>query len=62
MPKKIRDLIKDLKKAGFSDRGGKGSRNFVHVQGAKVTLSGNPSHDAKRYQEKEVKTKIKESK
>ncbi len=63
MPKKIRDLIKDLKKAGFSDRGGKGShRNFVHAHGAKVTLSGNPSHDAKRYQEKEVKTKIEESK
>ena len=31
MPRKVRDLIRDLKKAGFIDRGGKGShRNFVH--------------------------------
>ena len=55
MPKKIRELIRDLKKAGFVDRGGKGShRNFTHSQGAKITLSGNPSQDAKRYQERDV--------
>jgi predicted RNA binding protein YcfA (HicA-like mRNA interferase family) len=31
MPPKIRELIADLEKAGFADRGGKGShRNFVH--------------------------------
>ena len=34
MPKKIRELIRDLKKAGFVDRGGKGShRNFTHIRG-----------------------------
>jgi predicted RNA binding protein YcfA (HicA-like mRNA interferase family) len=61
MPKKIRDLIHDLEKAGFEDRGGKGShRNYSHPQGAKVTLSGNPSHDAKRYQEREVDKAIRE--
>ena len=44
MPKKIRELIRDLKKAGFVNRGGKGRhRNFTHSQGAKITLSGNPS-------------------
>ena len=59
MPKKIRELIRDLQKAGFVDRGGKGShRNFTHARGAKVTLSGNPSHDAKRYQERAVEKAI----
>jgi predicted RNA binding protein YcfA (HicA-like mRNA interferase family) len=42
MPRKVRDLIRDLKKAGFVDRGGKGShRNFVHPKVAKpVAISG----------------------
>jgi predicted RNA binding protein YcfA (HicA-like mRNA interferase family) len=31
MPPKVRDIIADLEKAGFVNRGGKGShRNFVH--------------------------------
>ena len=31
VPKEIRDLFGDLRKAGFEDRGGKGSRrNFMH--------------------------------
>jgi predicted RNA binding protein YcfA (HicA-like mRNA interferase family) len=61
MPKKIRDLIRDLKKAGFVLRGGKGShRNFTHSSGTKITLSGNPSHDAKRYQERDVEKAIRE--
>ncbi len=44
MPPKIRELIGDLKRAGFVDRGGKGShRNFVHPKVAKpVAISGNP--------------------
>ena len=61
MPKKIRELIRDLKKAGFADRGGKGShRNFTHARGAKITLSGSVSHDAKRYQEQDVEKAIRE--
>jgi len=61
MPRKIRELIRDLKKAGFVDRGGKGShRNFTHFRGAKITLSGKPSHDAKRYQERDVDKVIRE--
>ncbi len=61
MPKKIRELIRELKKTGFVDRGGKGShRNFTHSRGAKITLSGNPSHDAKRYQERDVEKVIRE--
>ena len=63
MPKKIRELISMLEKAGFSNRGGKGShRNFLHPSGAKVTISGKLGSDALKYQEKEVKSKITEAK
>ena len=59
MPRKVRQLIADLEKAGFVNRGGKGShRNFMHPKGARVTLSGNPGHDALPYQEREVRKKI----
>ena len=61
MPKKIRELIRDLERAGFVDRGGKGShRNFTHAMGTKVTLRGSPSHEAKRYQERDVKKAVDE--
>lgn len=64
MPRKIRDLIRDLKKAGFADRGGKGShRNFAHPNVTKpITISGNEGDDAKHYQEKAVRLAIKEAK
>jgi len=54
-------LIDDLKKAGLINRGGKGShRNFSHPEGMKITLSGNLSHDAKKYQERDVEKTIRE--
>ena len=64
MPRKLRDLARDLKKAGFVDRGGKGShRNFVHPKvGKPVTLSGHDGDDALQYQERAVKLAIGESK
>lgn len=63
MPRKIRQLIADLKKAGFADRGGKGShRNFIDGKGNKVTLSGQEGADAKPYQEREVRKNIERSK
>ena len=63
MPKKIRELIRVLKRAGFVDRGGKGShRNFTHPCGAKLTLSGNAPDDAKRYQERNVERALQEAK
>jgi predicted RNA binding protein YcfA (HicA-like mRNA interferase family) len=64
VPTKIRELIADLKAAGFEDRGGKGShRNFVHPKVAKpVTISGNAGDDAKKYQERAVSKAIEESK
>ena len=64
MPRKIRQLIADLEKAGFVNRGGKGShRNFVLPRtGEIVTLSGKPGGDAQAYQEKQVKRAIEQSK
>jgi predicted RNA binding protein YcfA (HicA-like mRNA interferase family) len=64
VPRKIRDLVKDLQNAGFSliPGGGKGShRRFTHENypGA-VTLSGKDGDDAKKYQEKQVKRAIEE--
>jgi predicted RNA binding protein YcfA (HicA-like mRNA interferase family) len=62
MPPKIRELIRDLERAGFVNRGGKGSHgNFEHSKGMRVTLSGKPGADAKPYQEREVKRRIQES-
>ena len=66
MPRKIRDLVRDLRDAGFSlvPGGGKGShRKFAHVkyQGI-VTLSGQDGNDAKSYQERQVRRAIEEVK
>ena len=61
MPRRIRELIGDLERAGFVNRGGKGShRNYEHPTGVRVTVSGQLGADAKPYQEREVKKKIQE--
>ena len=58
MPQKIRDLLKALKDAGFTEisGAGKGShRKLVHPKySGAVTVSGKLGDDAKRYQEKQV--------
>ena len=63
MPRKLRELMQDLMKAGFYEiPGGKGShRKFAHEKypGA-VTVSGKSGDDAKAYQEKQVKQAIEE--
>jgi predicted RNA binding protein YcfA (HicA-like mRNA interferase family) len=58
MPRKVRDLIKDLEKRGFECQPGKGShRKFKHPKLAKpIIISGQLGSDAMRYQEKELKT------
>ncbi|NBC49894.1 MAG: addiction module toxin, HicA family [Gammaproteobacteria bacterium] len=62
MPRKIREILRDLEQAGFRQRGGKGShRNLQHDRGARVTISGKLGDDAKPYQEREVKQKIREA-
>ena len=62
MPPKVRELIETLEKAGFRDRGGRGShRNFVHPLGSRpVTISGKLGDDAKRYQVRAVATALRE--
>jgi predicted RNA binding protein YcfA (HicA-like mRNA interferase family) len=62
MPRKIRELIRDLEAAGFVNRGGKGShRNFTHPRSRPITISGKAGADAKEYQERAVKRAIEES-
>ena len=55
-------MIRDLERAGFVNRGGKGShRNYVHPMLKKpITISGNENEDAKHYQQRAVLTAIKE--
>jgi predicted RNA binding protein YcfA (HicA-like mRNA interferase family) len=64
MPPKIRDLISDLEKAGFVNRGGRGShRNFEHPKYRKrITISGSLGDDAKPYQVHQVATALKDIK
>ena len=63
VPPKIRELKESLERAGFVERGGKGShRNYVHPSVSKpVTLSGNLGDDAKHYQVRAVRLAIQES-
>lgn len=63
MPPKIRELIAELERNGFTSRGGKGShRNYEHIFGIRVTVSGKSGDDARKYQEKIVKDAIKKVK
>ena len=64
VPPKVRELVSELRRAGFVDRGGNGGhRNFVHPQVAKpITISGAAGDDAKRYQIQAVKLAVEESK
>jgi len=63
MPRKIRDLVQELGRVGFVDRGGKGShRNLKHPSGVRITISGNLGDDAKPYQERDVKKALRRSK
>ena len=55
MPRKIRDLLGDLHKAGFKEKDGKGShRKLRHPSGILIVISGNLGDDAKPYQRKAV--------
>jgi predicted RNA binding protein YcfA (HicA-like mRNA interferase family) len=62
MPKKIRELKQILRRAGFAQISGKGSHtNWTHPNYVgKLTISGQDSADAKRYQEKDVNLAIQE--
>jgi predicted RNA binding protein YcfA (HicA-like mRNA interferase family) len=55
MPRKLRQLITDLERAGFSKVPTNSShRKFRHTTGITVILSGKTGADAHHYQEKDV--------
>ena len=55
MSRKVRELVRDLERAGFANRGGKGShRNYLHPSGVRITISGGLGDDAKPYQERDT--------
>lgn len=64
MPPKIRDLIAELERSGFKNRGGKSSHhNYVHPSVTEpITISGRTGDDAKHYQIRAVRLAIEESK
>ncbi len=63
MPRKIRELERDLQRAGFARRPGKGGhRQWEHhlMPDRPVTMSGSPGADARRYQEAQVREALAE--
>jgi predicted RNA binding protein YcfA (HicA-like mRNA interferase family) len=62
MPRKIRELIRDLEYTGFYEisKAGKGShrKNMHEKYAGAVTVSGKEGDDAKHYQEWQVKEAI----
>jgi predicted RNA binding protein YcfA (HicA-like mRNA interferase family) len=64
MPRKIRELVADLERAGWLlTPGGKGShRKFAHLRSTrKIILSGAAGSDAHPYQEKLVRSAVREA-
>lgn len=61
MPPKIKGLIAELERAGFTNRGGKGShRNFYHPElRCPLPLSGKLGDD-KKYQVRAVRQAVRE--
>jgi predicted RNA binding protein YcfA (HicA-like mRNA interferase family) len=63
MPRKVRELESELKRAGFKCISGKGShRKYKHTSGVVVMISGGTGSDAKAYQETQVALAIAEVK
>jgi predicted RNA binding protein YcfA (HicA-like mRNA interferase family) len=58
MPKKLAQLLTDLAKSGFVNRGGKGShRNYEHPCGHRLTVSVHKG-EAKPYQQRDIEEAI----
>ncbi len=58
MPKKLAQLLTDLAKAGFVNRGGKGShRNYQHPAGYRLLVSVHKG-EAKPYQQRDIEEAI----
>ena len=59
MPRKIRELLADLSRAGFVHTSTSGShRKFRHAAGITLILSGQSGADAHPYQEKDLRRAI----
>ncbi len=58
MPRKIRDLIRELERAGFELRSVRGSHRKYGRGGVTVIVSGSAGDDAKKYQEKAVRDAV----
>ena len=59
VPRKIRELIAELERAGFVNRGGKGRhRTFKHPKGGKLTVSGNSGDDVPKHFEREANREL----
>jgi len=63
MPKKIREVENLVLKAGWNNRGGKGShRNYVHsITDAVVTICGRAGDDCPRYLERQITKALEEN-
>jgi predicted RNA binding protein YcfA (HicA-like mRNA interferase family) len=62
VPRKIRELKRQLRQAGFSWRPGKGSHTvWTHpaLPRVELTMSGSDGDDAKKYQELDVRNVLK---
>ena len=58
MPKKLAQLLTDLAKAGFVNRGGEGSHpNYEHPSGYRLLVSVHKG-EAKPYQQRDIETAI----
>lgn len=58
VPKKLAVLLMDLAKAGFVNRGGKGShRNYEHPSGYRLTVSIHKG-EAKPYQQRDIEQAV----
>lgn len=63
MPRKVREVRRDYRQAGFIEErsGGKGShRKYIHPLGVVATVSGRDGADAQAYQENQLKQKLAE--
>ena len=61
MPRKLREVRRDYRQAGFIEHRGKGShRKYIHPLGVVATVSGKDGADAHAYQENQLKKKLAE--
>ncbi|MVN86932.1 addiction module toxin, HicA family [Deinococcus sp. HMF7620] len=58
MPRKVRELIRDLERAGFEHKSTKGDHRKYERGGQVVIISGALGDDAQRYQEKAIQNAI----